>query len=190
MEQNKITPEQEALLQEHIKRMQVLDHKMAEENRVNDFNRGRAITIGTATGGITEITMRGNSGFTWMIFQPVEVMELIHQLAANIGCHINIQPRKDFGSWREWKKDDDGLIPFNGYAPPTDNINLAGHIGVRRTVTEDNIRELISEGIVSETLGEDFINKKLKKELLANPEQKKLSTRSKKNALATKKNID
>ena len=46
--------------------------------------------------------MRGNNSFMWMILQPVEVIELIHQLAANVGCHLHLQPRNDFSSWRNW----------------------------------------------------------------------------------------
>jgi hypothetical protein len=42
-------------------------------------------------------------GIMWCIMQPVEVTELIHQLAANIGCHIAVKPRDDFASWREWR---------------------------------------------------------------------------------------
>jgi len=66
--------------------------------------RAQSITIGTAGGGTTEITMRGTTGqFLWNVYQPVEVIELINQLAAGIGCHIHIIPREDFASWRNWK---------------------------------------------------------------------------------------
>ena len=48
--------------------------------------------------------MRGDAGeFLWTPLQPVEAIELIHQLAASVGCHINLQPRDDFSSWREWR---------------------------------------------------------------------------------------
>ena len=72
----------------------------------NNVNRARSITVGTAFGGVTEVSMRGDGCESlWVILQPVEVTELIHQLASNIGCHINLQPRQDFASWRHWRDD-------------------------------------------------------------------------------------
>jgi hypothetical protein len=79
------------------------------------LNRARSVTVGTAFGGTTELTMRGmGSAFTYAILQPVEVVELIHQLAANIGCHLNLQPRGDFASWRDWKHAEDELSHYRG----------------------------------------------------------------------------
>ena len=70
----------------------------------SQLNRARSITVGTAFGGTTEISMRSNAGnVLYSIMQPVEVIELIHQLAANVGCHILVKPRNDFSSWREWR---------------------------------------------------------------------------------------
>ena len=69
-----------------------------------ELNRARSVTVGTAFGGVTEISMRAIDGKTiWSLMQPVEVVEFIHQLAGNIGCHIAIKPRDDFSSWREWR---------------------------------------------------------------------------------------
>ena len=78
-------------------------------------NRARSVTIGTAFGGTTEIMMRGENGSVlWAAMQPVEVIELIHQLAANVGCHINLQPRRDFASWRDWKYTEEELAHYRG----------------------------------------------------------------------------
>lgn len=83
--------------------------------RQGDLNRSRSITVGTAFGGVTEVSMRRMDGVSiWTILQPVEVIELIHQLAANVGCHINIQPRKDFASWRDWKHTEEELAHYRG----------------------------------------------------------------------------
>ena len=80
-----------------------------------DLTRARSVTVGTAFGGTTEISMRASNGSTiWCVMQPVEVIELIHQLAANVGCHINLQPRKDFSSWRDWKYTEEELAHFRG----------------------------------------------------------------------------
>lgn len=68
--------------------------------------RARSISVGYAFGGTTEISMRSqDSTHLWVLMRPAEVIELINQLAANIGCHIHIQPRKDFASWRQWNDD-------------------------------------------------------------------------------------
>lgn len=89
---------------EFVKKMAGFDQSMTIENRESDFNRARSVTVGTAFGGTTEVTMRMNSGRTvWAVLQPVEVIELIHQLAANVGCHVALKPRNDFASWRKWK---------------------------------------------------------------------------------------
>ena len=85
----------------------------------SNTTRSRSLTVGTAFGGVTEISMRGDGDeYLWVLLQPVEVTELIHQLAGNIGCHINIQPRKDFASWRAWKEPDPNeRIHLNGWPP-------------------------------------------------------------------------
>ena len=88
--------------------------------------RARAISVGTLFGGTTEIIMRGDGDLRlWCVMQPVEVIELIHQLAANVGCHIHIQPRKDFASWRDWKVTDEEKKHLQ-WAPPFVN-DMAPH---------------------------------------------------------------
>jgi hypothetical protein len=101
----------------------VMQRQLAEaqqdlKNFKSNASRARSITVGTAFGGVTEVSMRGDGGeFLWCIMQPVEVTELIHQLAGNIGCHIAIQPRKDFASWRDWKVTDEERLHLNGHPP-------------------------------------------------------------------------
>jgi hypothetical protein len=82
-------------------------------------NRAQSIMIGSAGSGATEISMRNNSGrFIFGIYTPVETVELIHQLSASIGCHIHIQPRQDFASWREWKEPSyEEKLHLNGFPP-------------------------------------------------------------------------
>ena len=80
--------------------------KMLECNE----SRAQSFSIGVSAGGVTEITMRGERGnFLWNVYPPAQVVELINQLAASIGCHIHVKPREDFASWREWKKAPDKL---------------------------------------------------------------------------------
>jgi hypothetical protein len=98
-----------------LKRLEQIEAEMNVSGRQGDLNRSRSITVGTAFGGVTEVSMRRMDGVSlWTVLQPVEVVELIHQLAANIGCHIHVQPRKDFASWRNWKYTEDELSHFRG----------------------------------------------------------------------------
>ena len=100
-----------------------------------DSNRSRAqaVSIGMSASGTTEITMRGvNGAFLWEIYQPVQVTELIHQLAASIGCHIYIQPRNDFGSWRQWKEPNaEERLHLNGFPPFGENPKLPNKIAAK-----------------------------------------------------------
>lgn len=110
MEQKSKTEKQ--LIKEHNKIMR-------ERTFANSLNesmvRARSITIGTAFGGTTEVTMRRPDGtVTFVILQPVEAIELVHQLAASVGCHINLQPRRDFASWRNWKYTEEELAHYRG----------------------------------------------------------------------------
>jgi hypothetical protein len=83
----------------------------AKSNLKANQTRGRALAIGTAFGGTVEVSIRMRNGETaWVLLQPVETTEVIHQLAAQIGCHIALKPRKDFGSWRMW----DDTLPALG----------------------------------------------------------------------------
>jgi len=92
-----------------------IDDRMAIASRESDMNRARSVTVGTAFGGTTEVGMRTHSGiYAFSILQPVETIELIHQLAANVGCHLHLLPRKDFSSWRDWKVSEDELRHFRG----------------------------------------------------------------------------
>jgi hypothetical protein len=113
---------------ERKKAFDEIEAKMSVQSRQSDLSRARSITAGTCSGGTTEVVMRGGDGFLWIILQPVEVTELIHQLAANIGCHINIQPRVDFASWRNWNYTSQELEHYRlgGGGLPA-HMNGAGH---------------------------------------------------------------
>jgi hypothetical protein len=109
----------------------VYEAEQAFRNLKSNASRARAITVGTAFGGTTEISIRGDGGDTlWCLMQPVEVMELIHQLSANIGCHIHIQPRKDFSSWREWNLTEAEKLHYNGHVPFVNDMAPFNQVGV------------------------------------------------------------
>lgn len=112
------------------KQLSDIEHDMSVENRMGDLRRARSVTVGTAFGGTTELMMRGNdSNVIWAILQPVEVIELIHQLAANVGCHIHLQPRNDFASWRDWKITPEEKKHLNGHPPFVNDMAPFQNIG-------------------------------------------------------------
>lgn len=90
---------------EYDHEMAVVEKEMFIRGRQNDLNRGRSITVGKVNEDVEVIirTVGGISAFH--ILSPDETIELIHQLAANVGCHINIKPREDFASYRIWNRD-------------------------------------------------------------------------------------
>lgn len=86
-------------------------NKIYEENELANLltnkSRARSVTVGTAFGGSVELSMRGDYANLWAILQPVEVVELVEQLAAGVGLEIAIRPRQDFATWRGWSTDAD-----------------------------------------------------------------------------------
>ena len=136
------------LKEELAKRQRI---RQLENLEAND-SRAQSVTIGTAGGGTTEITMRGVNGtFLWNVYQPVEVVELINQLAANIGCHIHILPRNDFASWRDWRVSEEELeharggvhaLQGVGFPPFVNDMSPHRKIGLEKpTVEPDKITE-------------------------------------------------
>jgi hypothetical protein len=99
-------------------------------NRMGELSRARSVTVGTAFGGTTEVSMRASDGtHVWCLLQPVETIELIHQLAANVGCHIALKPREDFSSWRGWQVTEAERLHLNGHAPFADPVPNADNVG-------------------------------------------------------------
>ena len=82
-------------------------------------NRARSITIGTAFGGIVEISMRSDAASVYAQIQPTEGVELIEQLAAGLGIEIAMRPKQDFASWRGWED-------VIGQRVPLDKISWKG----------------------------------------------------------------
>ena len=111
-------------------KLQQIEEQMIADNRVGDLSRARSITVGTSFGGVTEIMMRGNNGYMWTPMQPVEVVELINQLAANIGCHIALKPKKDFASWRDWRVTEEEKAHLNGHAPFVNDMAPFMQVGI------------------------------------------------------------
>lgn len=88
----------------HDKKIKVLSQKLEVDNMSSTFNRARSVTVGTCFGGICEIMLRGSSGTVlWCPLQQFEVVELIDQLAASVGCTVVVTPKNDFSSWRNWR---------------------------------------------------------------------------------------
>jgi hypothetical protein len=136
-----------------------LDAILAKQDVANfesSLTRARAVTLGTAFGGITEISMRSHEGYVvWSPLQPVEVIELIHQLAANVGCHIHIQPRDDFSSWREWRVSEAEKKHLNGHVPFVNDMAVFQRLGAT------NFDQAAAEAAVANNLAQkeyEYVN--------------------------------
>jgi hypothetical protein len=119
-----------AIAVKHAEKIRELEAKMDLENRESNYNRARSITVGTSFGGTSEIMMRTDGGrHLWCVMQPVEVIELIHQLAANVGCNAQITPRKDFASWRDWRVSEAEKKHLNGHPPFVNDMAMFQQLG-------------------------------------------------------------
>lgn len=127
-------------------------HKLHQLKALEANNsRAQSITVGTAGGGTIEITMRSAGGdFLWNTYQPVEIVELINQLAAGIGCHIHIIPREDFASWRNWQVSEKELAhargiqhqPAIGFPPFAKSLTNGEYVaGMRENLPEPESQE-------------------------------------------------
>lgn len=124
---------------EHLAKMRKIEEHMMEESRGADLNRARAVTVGTSFGGTVELMMRHNNGSViWAAFQPVETIELIHQLAAGVGCHLHLTPRRDFATWRDWHVTEEERLHLNGHPPFPNDISPHQKIGRRFGYEEFN----------------------------------------------------
>jgi hypothetical protein len=109
-----------------IKQINLHNDELSVLSSLERFNRARSVTVGTSFNGTTEIAMRADGKYLWATLQPVEVIELIHQLSASIGCHMHITPRKDFASWRKWNEESlhQNFPPFSNFPPFGDEPKL------------------------------------------------------------------
>jgi hypothetical protein len=123
-------------------------NKIYEENEyanlVQNKNRSRSITIGTAFGGAVEISMRGDYHTLWAILQPVEAVEIIEQIAAGIGLQVAMRPKQDFAAWRGWNVDADDRY-WAGAAPwqienmaESQRLQLKEELESRKLIGSDN----------------------------------------------------
>jgi hypothetical protein len=114
--------------------------QLADEYQANQ-SRARSVTVGTAFGGTTEVSMRAPNGTSlWCLLQPVEVTELIHQLAANIGCHLQLAPRDDFSSWRNWRVTEHQHKHLQGHPAFPNDMEPHHNVGTDKFSLEDQRR--------------------------------------------------
>lgn len=96
------------MTKEKISKTRKKIHGIYEENEYKSVKaiqkRARSITVGTAFGGIVEVTLRADDDFLYAQIQPTEVIELIEQLAAGVGVEVAMRPKVNFASWRGWEE--------------------------------------------------------------------------------------
>jgi hypothetical protein len=164
------------------RKLQELERTMQVESRIGDLNRARSVTVGTVFGGTTELLMRGDGGrHLWALMQPVEVIELIHQLAANVGCHINLKPRDDFSSWRDWRVSEAEKKHLNNHAPHVNDMAVFQQLGA------SNFDQNIAEQIVAQNLAQKEYEYDVNGSAQTKKRKKELSNES---TMATKKSSD
>jgi hypothetical protein len=126
----KIRETENAIEVQRLEKLRQIEAEMDLENRESNRNRARSITVGSAFGGTTEIMMRSDGGrHIWCALQPVEVVELIHQLSANVGVNVALKPRDDFASWRDWRVSDAEKKHLNGHVPFVNDMSVFQQLG-------------------------------------------------------------
>ena len=126
----KVRELENAIEVQRFEKIRQMEAEMDLENRESNRNRARSITVGTAFGGTAELMMRGDGGrHLWCLMQPVEVVELIHQLAANVGCNADLKPRQDFSSWRDWRVSEAEKKHLNGHVPFVNDMAVFQRLG-------------------------------------------------------------
>lgn len=118
-------------IKEINERLELLQKEQAVKDMESMAHRAQSITVGTCFGGTTELTMRNRNEHLWCVMQPVEVIELIHQLAANVGCHVALKPRKDFASWRDWRVTEEEKLHYNGWTPFVNDMAPYNQLGAK-----------------------------------------------------------
>jgi hypothetical protein len=72
-----------------------LDLELAFLARQGDLCRGRSLAIGVSLNGVIEIVIRHNNGqCAWVVLNTHEVVTLVHQIAAALGCCVTLEPQK------------------------------------------------------------------------------------------------
>lgn len=135
----------EELSDKGLKDIQKIHEQMQIQNRVADLNRTRSVVVGNAGGGTTEVGLRASDGrYLYSLLQPVEAIELIHQLAANVGCHLHLVPRQDFSSWREWKVSPEELAHYRGqqHLP---GVGHPPHLSFQSDLNKQNLQHQMPE---------------------------------------------
>lgn len=108
--------------------------------REQENYRGRSIAVGGSFNGV-EVCIRMMNGHTaYQLLTPVETVELINTLAANIGCHVAVQPREDFSSYRDWSQ----YIPYDVKHDPNKLLATGSTFTkLEKIAEEDNKQELL-----------------------------------------------
>lgn len=96
-----------------------------------ELSRARSYSVGSTSGGSVELVMRGIGNDTlWYMLHPVEVSELIHTLAASIGCYAALRPREDFAAWRNWNLKPEEKARLFGDPESAFLMSTTGRIGL------------------------------------------------------------
>jgi hypothetical protein len=106
---------------EEVSKIRQEIQKLHEENELAALksarDRARSISVGGTSGGLLEISLRGDFGSLYYIANPVEAVELIESIAAAAGLEIAKRPKQDFTAWRSWDLEQPQSTHWKGAAP-------------------------------------------------------------------------
>jgi hypothetical protein len=118
-------------------------HEIYEQNEYADLkqnqNRARSFSVGTTTGGIIEVSMRADHANLWYLLYPVEVAEIIEQLASAAGLQVALRPKQDFTTWRSWDATSPDFSHWIGASPGQLTIEQRDYL---LSLKESNIRAI------------------------------------------------
>lgn len=104
-------------ISKYRKKIDSLDEEAEYYSKLEGVTRARSISIGSANGGILELTLRSDRTTLHYLMRPVEAIEVMEQLAAACGVEIAKRPKQDFTAWRAWDPTTPNGSDWKGAAP-------------------------------------------------------------------------
>ena len=92
-------------------------------------------------------------------------IELIHQLASNVGCDVQVKPKQDFASWRQWALTEEERLHANGHAPFVNDMAPFNQLGISG-VNENLVSSLETSGFQGTDGGRGGIPERISEEEL------------------------
>lgn len=102
---------------EYRAKINALTEEAEYYSMLESIQRAKSISVGSASGGIIELTLRSDRSKLHYLMRPVEAIEVMEQLAAACGVEIAKRPKQDFTAWRSWDVETPNGSDWKGSAP-------------------------------------------------------------------------